>query len=224
MAYATLVLGESGTGKSSSLRNLNEDETFIINIIDKPLPFKGGANKFNKEKKNYFHSDNSEKIISYIRAINEKASHIKNLIIDDFQYIMSNDFMARAKERGFDKFTEIAQNAFNVINTLRSCRNDLQVFVLSHSDIDDFGRVKCKTIGKLLDEKVNVEGLFSMVFHTDVQNGEYRFLVQNDGNRLAKSPMGMFEDKYIPNDLNEVRNVIHEYFFGEENVDGDKNE
>lgn len=216
MAYASLVMGESGTGKSTSLRNLNPDETFIINTIDKPLPFKGASGKYSADKKNYYHSDNSEKIVKCIEAINVRLPHIKTVIIDDFQYIMSNAFMAKAKEKGFDKFTEIAQNAFNVINALRACRSDLQAFVLTHSDIDDHGRVKCKTIGKLLDDKVNVEGLFSMVFHTDVSNGEYQFLVQHDGVRAAKSPMGMFDDKFVPNDLSEIRECIHDYFFCEE--------
>lgn len=216
MAYASLVIGESGTGKSTALRNLNPEETFIINVIDKPLPFRGGGARYSVEKKNYMHSDNSDKIIAMMRAINQRALHIKTIVIDDFQYIMSNEFMKRAKDKGFDKFTEIAQNAFNIVNEIRSCREDLQVFVLTHSDIDDHGRVKCKTIGKLLDDKINVEGLFSMVFHTQVMNGEYKFLVQNDGTRMAKSPMGMFEERYVDNDLESIRNTIHAYFIAVE--------
>jgi len=176
------------------------------------LPFKGAMSRYSKNNKNYLATDNQETIVKCIQSINRDAKHIKTIILDDFQYTMSNEFMRRAKDRGYDKFVDIGTNAFSIINELKNCREDLLFFLLTHSDIDEHGREKCKTIGKLLDDKVTIEGVFSMVFHTVIINNEYKFLVQYEGNKIAKSPMGMFEEKYIPNDIEPIRKIIYDYF------------
>jgi hypothetical protein len=216
MAICTLVIGEPGTGKSTSIRNLKAEETFIINVVDKPLPFKGffkGYKAITKENPegNYYATDNYETIKRIIESVNSKKPHIKNLIIDDFQYIMCNEFMRRAKEKGFEKFTEIGMQAWEVINTLNKTRPDLNCYILTHSDIDSAGKTKMKTIGKMLEEKASLEGRFIIVLHTIVSEGGYRFLTQHDGAHLARSPLGMFKDRYIPNDLAYVNEKIYQY-------------
>ena len=217
MNNAILIIGESGSGKSSSIRNLNNEETAIINILDKPLPFKGFKNRYKSTASegklvNYFSTDNYEKIRGAIEKINNTRSDIKTLIIDDFQYIMANQFMKKAMERGYDKFTEIGQNAWQIIRDLTMCRDDLKCYVLSHSDMDQNGKYKCKTIGKMLDDKICLEGMFTIVLHAITSENKYRFLTQNDGVHVAKSPMGMFDKKYIDNDLLEINKKIDEYF------------
>ena len=216
MSECTLVIGESGTGKSTSLRNLDPKETYIINVLDKPLPFRGYKANYKVTTKenplgNYKATDDFDEIIKGIKYININRPDIKNIIIDDYQYVLANEYMRRAKERGFDKFTEIAQHAWLVIKELTECRNDLFAFVLCHSDADSSGKMKCKTIGKMLDEKITLEGMFTCVLHTQIIDSKYKFLTQNNGNFLAKSPFGMFDEQYIDNDLQYVRKRIIEY-------------
>jgi len=220
MSNTTLIIGESGSGKSTSLRNLSPSETFIINVLDKPLPFRGFKKNYIRATQqnpmgNYASTDNHDDIIKKILYINARRFDIKILVIDDFQYTMCNEFMSRATEKGFEKFTQIGQHAWKLIMTLTKLRDDLNCYVLSHSDLDDNGKLKCKTIGKLLDDKVTLEGMFTVVLHTMMMDGRYLFLTQNDGTRIAKSPMGMFEDKHIDNDLEYVNNCINAY--GNEN-------
>lgn len=213
MANVVLIIGESGTGKSSSLRNLPSEETYIINILDKPLPFKGWKKKYiQKEGGNYFATDYSPNIIRAIENINKNRPDIGYIIIDDFQYSMANEFMRRALEKGYGKFAEIGKIGFDIIQALLHCRTDLDCFVLSHSHIGDDGIHKCKTIGKMLDDKITLEGLFTVVFHSLIVDGHYKFLTKNDGVHVAKSPMGMFEEKLIDNDLKEISKIIAEYY------------
>jgi hypothetical protein len=215
MATNTLIMGESGTGKSTSIRNLNPKETFIINVLDKPLPFKGfkaNYTKFEKGAGNYFASDDHAAILRVINIVNRQRQDIKHVIIDDFQYIMANEFMRRARENGFAKFTEIAQHAWEILKTCSEARDDLHFFVLSHTESDAAGKVKIKTIGKMMDEKITVEGMFTVVLHTLIIDGQHKFLTQNDGVHIAKSPMGMFDSQMIDNDLLAVKNKIDDYF------------
>lgn len=216
MSNTSLIIGESGTGKSTSLEKLNPKETFVLNILDKPLPFKGYKKNYIKinsdaTEGNYYSTDDYLKIIRIIKTINEKRTDIKNIIIDDFQYCLANEFMRRATETGFMKFTEIGQHAWLIIKALTDCREDLDCFVLSHSETDINGKYKCKTIGKMLDDKITIEGMFTVIFHAQVMDGAYRFLTQNDGTHIAKSPCGMFNDKYINNDLMYVKEKMFEY-------------
>lgn len=218
MSIGTLIIGESGTGKSTSIETLDSTKTFIISILDKPLPFRGWKKKYTKihsEKNpmgNYYSVSNSDCVVKTLNYINTKMSQIKTVVIDDFQYVMATEFMNRALEKGFDKFTQIGKNAWNIIMAALSLRNDLNVIFLSHSDTDDSGKVKCKTIGKLLDEKVCIEGMFTVVLNSVIKDDQYGFLTQNLGNNIAKSPRGMFEDTFIPNDLKYVIDTINDYY------------
>jgi len=208
---ATLILGESGSGKSTSTRNLDPKSTFILNVLDKPLPFRGYKSKYNIESKNYHASDDYRSILNYILAINERRPEINVLILDDFQYLMANEFMGRSSERGFDKFTEIAAHAWQIIMALTETRADLRCFVLTHSDLDAQGKSKIKTIGKMLDDKIALEGMFTVILHSMVVDDQYKFLTQNDGSHMAKSPMTMFNEKLIDNDLVSVIRQMSEY-------------
>ncbi len=212
MSNTTLILGESGTGKSTSLRHLDSESTFIINVLDKPLPFRGYKKKYNVEAMNYHSTDDYSQIISYINAVNERRPEITTLIIDDLQYVMSFEYMRRATEKGFAKFTELAQHVWEIINALTRTRDTLDCFVLTHSDTDQDGQVRCKTIGKMLNEKITLEGLFSCVLHSQIVDGNFYFLTQHDGKHLAKSPMGLFESTLIDNDLKYVKEAMHHYF------------
>jgi ABC-type dipeptide/oligopeptide/nickel transport system ATPase component len=217
MSNTILVIGESGSGKSTSFRNLDHESTFLINVLDKPLPFRGYKKNYIRvatedRKVNYFSTDNHDSIIRALKKINEERPDITTVIIDDFQYVMANEFMKRASERGFDKFTEIGQHAWQIINTLISLRENIDCYVLSHTDTDASGRIKPKTIGKMLDDKITIEGMFTIVLHALVIDGKYKFLTQNDGTHVAKSPMGMFDQKLIDNDLMIVKTQMHDYF------------
>lgn len=217
MSNTVLIIGQSGSGKSTSLRNLNPKTTFIINVLDKPLPFKSFRKNylpFTKQNKNgnYYTTDNWEQVIKCVEMINKEKPEITTLIIDDWQYILAHEFMRRVSEKGFDKFSELANHGWSTINACLGTRSTLTNFILSHSDVDSTGRSKCKTIGKMLDEKITIEGLFTTVLHSRVVDGNYMFQTQYDGEFLAKSPMGMFEDHLIPNDLVSVKDAVENYF------------
>lgn len=215
MANLIMIIGESGTGKSTSTEHLNPTETFIIQVVDKPLPFKGFKTKFplrTKELKgNRFISDRADAIIKILDSL-ESEKNIKNIIIDDAQYIMANEFMRRAKENGYSKFTEIGVDFYNIINKANNMREDINVIFLQHIETIDGGRTKAKTIGKLLDDKIGLEGRFTVVLATEVENGNYYFRTQNNGYDTCKSPRGMFSDLRIPNDLNFVIEQTNKYF------------
>lgn len=199
MAIPVLVLGESGTGKSASLRNFDVSEIKVINVEGKPLPFK---NKFE-----VFSSDNYVKILKEMQVTKKPV-----IVIDDAQYLMANEFMRRATERGFDKFTEIAQNFWNLVNKVKELPNNQIVYFLAHIERDANGNEKIKTIGKLLDEKITVEGMFTIVLKTNVTDGAYTFLTQNSGHDTVKSPIGMFKTFAIDNDLKYVDDKIRNYY------------
>lgn len=221
MSNTVLVIGQSGSGKSTSLRNLDPKTTFIINVLDKPLPFKAFKKNYQpctKENKlgNYFSTNDWSHVVKCVEMVNKERPEITTLIIDDWQYILAYEFMRRVSEKGFDKFSELANHGWSTINACLSTRADLTNFILAHSDVDSTGRSKCKTIGKMLDEKITIEGLFTTVLHSRVVDGEYKFQTQYDGEFLAKSPIGMFEDHFIPNDLVSVKDAVENYFNDEE--------
>ena len=208
MAIVTLILGESGTGKSTSLRNMNHETTFIFQTIKKPLPFRGS--KFNKENGNIMVTDNYESLIKGLLKL-DKQDKFTDVIIDDSQYIMANEFMRRAKEKGFEKFTEIGEHYWKILDTCNSLEN-VNVYILSHTEESELGKVKIKTIVKLLDDKITLEGLFTIVLRTCVEGGEYFFRTKNNGQDTVKSPFGMFEEELIPNDLLTVKEKIKQYY------------
>jgi len=216
MSEIVLIYGESGTGKSTAIETLPSDETFIISTLGKPLPFKGWKTKYTDE--NYYKTDNASCIINCLKTIANKKPKIKYIIIDDFQYLMCNEFMRRALEKSYDKFSEIGQNAWKVISEAQAIPGDLIVFFLSHSDTDQNGKVKMKTIGKMLDDKVCLEGMFTVVLNSQIVDGNYIFLTQNTGNTIAKSPKDMFKERLIPNDLMNVAEHIKKYANEDEEV------
>lgn len=211
MSVATMILGKSGTGKSASLRNLNPADTLLIQVVRKPLPFKskdwGYFNKDTNPKGNVFVSDHWETIVKLASKTGRKV-----IVVDDFQYVLANEMMRRTDERGYDKFTDIARHGWEVFTALTSLADDVRVYLLSHSQEDDSGNVRMKTIGKMLDEKIVLEGLVTIVLRTHVTDGRYEFSTRNNGSDTVKSPMGLFEDDRIDNDLSAVDTAICDYY------------
>lgn len=215
MSQAILIIGESGTGKSTSIRTLPPAETFIINVANKPLPFRGHRKKYIRmspdgKEGNQIATDSHSKIMRILQHVNEKRPEIKYLILDDFGFTISGDFMRKASQRGYDKFTEIGSNTWQIIDLIQSLRDDLFVFVTMHTDIDAHGKSKPKTVGKMIDQYVVLEGRFTYVFHSIITDSGYFFLTNNDGIHMAKSPMDMFPMK-IENDLLMIVEMINEY-------------
>lgn len=217
MSNTILIIGESGSGKSTSIRNLNNEETLIVNVLGKPFPFKGANKKYvpmseDRLTGNLFSTDENDRVLKVIRFISQKRTDIKNLIIDDFSYLMTNEYMNRCMERGFDKYSEMAKNSWLIIQECNKSRVDLNCFIIAHSESDDHGRVRCKTIGKVLANKVILEGMVTCVLHAVISDGKHKFLTQDSGTHLAKSPMGMFNERLIDNDLNFVKEQMNDYF------------
>jgi hypothetical protein len=224
MADGVLIVGPSGSGKSTSLEKLDPKSTFIINVKNKPLPFRGWKNNYTVLSKenpngNYIGTDNPQAILGTMQHVSDKMPHIKVLIVEDFQYMAANEFMQKATEVGFAKFTSIGKNIYSVADLHNKLRNDLTVIYINHDDesTDAMGdrKVRAKTAGKLIDNVVTLEGLFTVVLFTKVKKGkegmEYFFVTQTDGATTAKSPRGMFEALEIPNDLAYVVNQMNEY-------------
>jgi hypothetical protein len=197
MGIAVMIMGESGTGKSTSIRNFKN--AGIINVYGKPLPFKSNVKPTNL--------DDCNKIINAMK--NEKSNII---VIDDFQGLLVTQYMGRAKEQGYQKYTDMALGYYNVIRTVQSLPPEKRVYFLSHIERDPNGNEKVKTIGKLLDEKITVEGLFTVVLKTTVIEKNYYFYTHNSGSDTVKSPIGMFNDDLIPNDLAIVDRAICDYY------------
>ena len=214
MSIATVVMGLSGSGKSTSLRNLKPDETIIIQSIKKPLPFRSADWKaWDNETKSgsIAVTDNSRHICGAIQKAESNGKSV--VIIDDFQYVMANEFMRRSGDRGFDKFTEIAKGAWEVFNAAMSAPDSVRVYIMTHVQTDEYGQGgKLKTIGKLLDEKIVLEGMVSIVLRSLRSDGVYSFRTQSDGTDTVKSPIDLFDSELIDNDLNMVDQKICEYY------------
>jgi hypothetical protein len=208
MSIATMVLGQSGTGKSTSLRNMNPAETLLIQTIQKPLPFKSKEWQPVSDKGgNIIVSANAD----YICHAMKKTSR-SIIVIDDLQYLLATEFMTRAHEKGYEKFTEMARHYYDVVTTATMLDANKRVYLMSHTDTSESGQIKAKTIGKLLDEKITIEGLLSIVLRTHVINGQYVFSTKNNGSDTVKTPMGLFNDEFIENDLMLVDKSIKEYY------------
>jgi hypothetical protein len=203
MSIAAMILGESGTGKSSSLRNMDPTTTLLIQTVKKPLPFHAKGWKPQV-------TDHWETICKYILAAADRGKD--KVVIDDFQYLLANEFMRRSLERGFDKFTEIGHHAWSVMKAAAEASDHVRVYLLGHTATDEYGNTKAKTIGKLLDEKITVEGMFTIVLRTIVTDQGYHFSTQNSGQDTTKSPIGMFAERLIPNDLAAVDQAIVSYY------------
>lgn len=200
MGVSVLALGVSGTGKSASLRNFKSDEIALVNVAGKPLPFKG---KF----KQTLNSDDYAAIKDFIKKTGQKP-----VVIDDAQYLMGNEFMRRVTERGYDKFSEMAQNFWELLSFINKLDGEKRVYLLGHTERDQDGNEKFKTMGKLIDQCINVEGTCTIVLKTCVADGKYSFITQNSGRDTVKSPMGMFPAFAIDNDLKYVDEKIKNYY------------
>jgi hypothetical protein len=201
MGIGVMILGQSGTGKSYSMKNFNEDEICLISVQKSLLPFR---KKFNE----MVVTDSYAEIIKTMSTTDKKV-----IVIDDTQYLMCNEFMRRAAEKGYDKFTEIAQNFWSlVVQEVNNLADDVIVYLLCHTSTDENGVEKMKTIGKMIDEKITPEGLFTIVLKTAVSDGQYYFITQNNGKDTVKSPEEMFSTYAINNDLKYVDEKIRNYY------------
>lgn len=211
MSTATLILGESGTGKSTSLRNMDPGSTLLIQTVRKPLPFRSADWKRFDAKEcptgNIFQTDNSATICGLMHKTRREV-----IVIDDFQYLLANEYMRRSEEKGFEKFSDIGRHAWDVLSMAGNLSDRTRVYILGHTQSDEFGKVKVKTIGKMLDEKITVEGMFSIVLRTIVRDGDYLFSTRNNGSDTVKSPIGLFDDDLIDNDLAAVDAAICDYY------------
>jgi hypothetical protein len=224
MAQGILVIADSGSGKSSSIKNLKSEETFIINIANKALPFKGWKKNYKTITKtnpegNMANTSSAAGIIKAMKHVNDNMPHIKTIVIDDWQYMSAFEYFERSKEKGYDKFTDIATNIATVAKFPKQLREDLHVYFLTHAeevDVNGVKKLKAKTVGKMIDNSLTLEGLFTVVLFGKIifdENDQVKYVFQtkSQGFDTCKSPMGMFEDLYIPNDLQYVKDSILSY-------------
>ena len=225
MANVTLILGKSGTGKSTAIKGLDPKETVIFNVLKKRLPFKGSQNLYNKDNKNLFDIDDYVTISSYLESIGKNAGHVKNVVVDDLTYVMRKEYFKLAKVTGFNKFVDMAAHFQSIIQTAENLRGDLNVFLIMHCEdvVSDNVIIgyKPSTIGKMIDSSYNpVEVvpivLFSSVKYDESKKPVYGFYTHRcmEGNIEipAKTPDGMFEEDFIPNDLSLVVKAMNEYY------------
>ena len=199
MGIPVMVLGESGSGKSTSMRNFDVNEVGVFNVASKPLPFRKKLNKVN--------GCTYSKIYKAL-----ESPKLKAYVIDDSQYLLAFAMFDKAKDSGYNKFTDIALDFKNLITyIISSVPDDVIVYFLHHVEHTESGRIKAKTVGKMLDNHLTVEGLFSIVLLAQTDGTNYRFITQSDGYTSAKSPLEMFE-KEIDNDLKVVDMVIRDYW------------
>ena len=235
MSQIILIEGNSGSGKTTAVRTLPSENTYMISVLPKNLPFAGWKQSYKQSTKeiqgnrkiifaNSFSTDSykankalfvdsTKTVCNTMINISTKLLDIKNIIIDDSQYLMAYEFMARAREKGFEKYNELAQNFFDILTTAQSLRDDINVFFLHHTEVTE-GIKKAKTLGKMIDNYLTIEGLFTIVLLADsrkVNNKiEYFFTTNSDGTSTAKSPNGMFPSE-MPNDLSLVLDYIDKY-------------
>lgn len=215
------IVGSTGTGKSTSIKFLDSKETYIINTAKKELPFKGADKLYNAENKNYKEVDDITEITRLLKTISEKAPHIKTVVIEDSNYMMSFRMAEKATEVGFTKFTILAKDMVELFREARKLRDDLKVFYFTHPEtIEDGGEIvgyRIKTSGKMLDNQINLEGLFTICLYTHVEeqkdgSASYNFVTNRFKKYPAKSPEGMFTEVKIPNNLQIVVDTIDQYY------------
>ena len=214
MAEAILVIAKSGSGKTTSLMNLNPKEVMVIQPRKKRLPFKDASSwtKWNKDKGegSIFQTNTFSGVSSVLKKMEEVKKKI--VIIDDFVYLFSQKVMDDIEIKGYDKWNEIGLEFNNMMNLIESMDEDMRVYILTHSDINDMGQVKMKTAGKLIDNLLTPEGYFNIVFGmTKNDNGSF-FITNGSTMDPYKSPMGMFKEKQVPNDLKKVDDTICDFY------------
>lgn len=211
MAIPVLIMGRSGSGKTYSIKNFKADEVGVISVEKGRLPFKSDI-KVAKIPRDLGVADNpkllNQRKYEWLENLIETAK-VKSIVIDDSQYLLVNEMFDRAKESGYNKFTDMAVNFRDLIHFINETpQTDKIVYFLHHSEIDEKGREKAKTIGKMLDEKLVIEGCFDVVIYCEDQ----KFYTQSNGQSSAKSPEGMFEAVEMPNDLKAVDTAIRNYW------------
>lgn len=192
-------MGHSGSGKSTSMRNCTPERFGVINVQGKPLPFKTELKPYN--------TDNYEDIFNALRV-----GKTPSIVIDDSQYLMSHEYMYRAKETGYQKFTDIGTHFFQLLELIKRLPDDKIVYLMHHIDRDEYGNEKAKSVGKMVDQYIVIEGCFSIVLKAVASNKGYCFRTRTTGQDSVKTPMGMFNEEEIDNDLVLVDDAIREYY------------
>lgn len=202
MGIAVLILGESGSGKSASMRNFTESDVRILNVASKPFPFRN-VNKLKKADKATY---------SMIKGAVSSGKSL-SYVVDDAQYLMAFESFEKANETGYGKFTNMAKNYEEMLRYIQEeTTPDTIVYIMQHIETDENGKVKAKTLGKMLDQQLTIEGLFTIVLLCKADRNKHYFVTQSDGTNPCKSPMGMFDEIEIDNDLKLVDNAIREYY------------
>lgn len=194
-----LLIGQSGSGKSTSLRNFKGEEVAVVNVLGKPLPFKSDIK-----------AGKCDDYATILKAIANTPK--KTIVVDDANYLITNEFMNKASVKGYDKYNELANNFWNLINGIKNIEGGKTVYLIMHEDTDENGYVKPKTIGKLLDDKVNIQGMFTICIRSMFENGNYIFRLKTNGQDCVKTPYGMFEEDQMENDLKAFDKVVREYY------------
>ena len=206
MSKKILILGRSGSGKSTSLRNFKKGEVGIISCVGKEMPFRTDIPVYEPK----FTPETMNRYPNTLKAIrNAKA---KVLVIDDANYLMSTEFMATAGEKGYDKFTRMASNFTTLLDEVDNLADDITVYIMMHTELDADGYERPMTVGKLLSEKVCIEGLFTTVLKSVYEGGEYKFRTKTNGADCVKTPLGLFQSEVIDNDLKAVDIAIRDYY------------
>lgn len=220
MSKLIAVTGDTGNGKSHSLQYLNPKETYIINVAGKELPFRGSTKLYNTDNKNYKEVSEAPEISRLLQTISDKALHIKTVIIEDGNYIMGFNLVSKATEVGYTKFSVMAQQMVNLIQGAKGLRNDLTIIYFSHTEeVEDSGEIvtyKMKTSGKMIDNQIKLEGLFTVVLYAITESKgdktEYYFVTNKYKKYPAKSPAEMFSEIKIPNNMQLVVDAVNSYY------------
>lgn len=220
MSKLIALVGDTGCGKSHSIQYLDPKETYVISVADKELPFKGSAALYNREAKNYKHVTDAPEIERLLKTISDSVPQIKTIIIEDGNYVMGFNLINKATEGGYTKFSLMAQQMVSLIQSAKKLRDDLTIVYVSHQEeLEDGGDIvsyKMKTAGKMIDNQIKMEGLFTVVIYAVTESKgdktDYFFITNRYKKYPAKSPMGMFNEVKIANNLQEVINKVNEYY------------